>query len=70
MEIKGDIRTYLVVNTTEYNGDTEWSVRDCRFDELPEWGFNDLDIKQISELEVGGVASRFDEHEVLVIRVA
>lgn len=70
MEIKGDSRVYLVVTTTEYNANSEYSARDCKHNELPELGFDEADMVKVGKLGIGGVVSDFDESGVLVIRVA
>lgn len=41
--MKGDIRRFLTINTTDYNGDGVYAVFDCTYAELPNigWSFSD-----------------------------
>lgn len=70
MEIFGDIRTYLVVNTTEYNNDGKWAVQSAHLDELDALGFGVEDVLRISLMGVGSVLSDWDYDGCMVIRVA
>lgn len=54
--IAGDARRFLLINTTEYNGDHEYGARDISMSELPDYGVDDeLDLKNANELKVGGI---------------
>lgn len=70
MEIFGDIRTYLVVNTTEYNNDGKWAVQSAHLDELNALGFEVEDVLKISLMSIGEVLSDWDYDGCMVIRVA
>lgn len=70
MELSGDTRTYLVVNTTEYNGGTKWYAQDLRFNELPDVGFDEDDMRVIEGLPIGGTFGEFDHLGVIIVRVA
>jgi len=70
MEIRGDTRVYLVINTPEYNGDHKWGAQDSSLNGLLDLGFDDDDIRIIDKLEVGQSLSGFDFKGVIVIRVA
>ena len=66
----GDCRTWLVINTTEYNDDGRWAVQAARFSELPDLGFDVEDRVKITFMSVGDVLSEWDYRGVLVVRVS
>ena len=69
--IKGDSRHYIVVNTSEYNGDGVWEVSDYSYsEELRSLGFTEEDYRRFGKLRIGEVLSDFYEHGVYVMRVA
>lgn len=68
--IEGDTRVYTVINTTEYNADTQWSVKTAGINELPDLGFDDDEVARIDRLTVGEITKEFDFQGVIVIRVA
>lgn len=68
--IDGDIGVYTVINTTEYNNDTQWSVTTAGITELANLGFDDDDVARIDRMNVGEVLRDFYFHGVIVIRVA
>ena len=70
MEIFGDIRTYLVVNTTEYNNDGKWAVQSAHLDELNALGFEVEDVLKISLMSIGEVLSDWSYNGLIVIRLA
>ena len=54
--IDGDARRFLLINTTDYNGDHEYGARDVSMADLPDYGVDDeLDLKNANELKVGGI---------------
>lgn len=70
MEMTGDTRVFLVINTAEYNRDGKWAVQDSSFGNLDALGFDEVDVERIDGLNVGGILNDFDFIGVLVIRVA
>ena len=70
MEIFGDIRTYLVVNTTEYNNDGKWAVQSAHLDELNALGFEVEDVLKISLMSIGKVLTDWSYNGLIVIRLA
>lgn len=70
MEIKGDTRVFVVINTTEYNEDNRWSVITARIDDLKDLGFDLVEVERIDGLNVGGILTNFDFHGAIVIRIA
>lgn len=72
MEIYGDVRRFLVVNTTEYNNDGKYGVQDTDFSHLTDLGFNSKEeLDAINNLEVGQmIGGIFDFNGVYVMRVA
>lgn len=70
MEMTGDTRVFLVINTVEYNGDGKWLVQDSSFGNLRDIGFDEYDLKNIDQLSVGGKLDKFAYSGVIVIRVA
>ena len=70
MTIEGDVRTFLVINTVEYNNDGRWCVTSCTLTELEGLGFDAEDRERIGELIVGDSLRDFDFRGVIVIRVA
>ena len=70
MEIFGDIRTYLVVNTTEYNNDGKWAVQSAHLDELNALGFEVEDVLKISLMSIGEVLTDWSYNGLIVIRLA
>ena len=63
-------RVYAVINTVEYNNDNKWAIATCRFKELPDLGFDEVEVERIEGLNVGGVLADFDYEGVMVIRIA
>lgn len=51
--IEKDTRHFLVINTTEYNGEGRYAVTDVEYSELEEMGFNEEEMVRIDELSVG-----------------
>lgn len=70
MEMSGDTRVFLVINTTEYNNDGKWGVIKAGIEDLANLGFDDEDIERIDGLNVGGILTDFDFNGVILIRVA
>lgn len=70
MEMTGDTRVFLVINTTEYNGDGKWAVQDSSFGNLDGLGFQADDLELIDRLAIGDMLDVFDYDGVIVIRVA
>lgn len=68
--IDGDTRVYTVINTTEYNDDTQWSVKTAGINELADLGCDTDEVARIDRLEVGEITKEFDFQGVIVIRVA
>ena len=68
--IGGDTRVYTVINTTEYNDDTQWSVKTVGINELADLGCDTDEVARIDRLRVGEMINDFDFHGVIVIRVA
>lgn len=66
--IEKDTRHFLVINTTEYNGDGRYAVTDVEYSELKGLGFNEEEIEWIDELSVGdrlGVSRKDVDREML-----
>lgn len=54
----GTEKVFVVVNTTNYNNDGNYSVIVCKFCELPELGFDDMaTLKELNDLTVDEVAT-------------
>ena len=70
MEMTGDTRVFVVINTTDYNADSRWAVTQSGFDGLEGLGFPAVDRERIDGLNVGGILNDFDFNGVIVIRVA
>ena len=70
MEITGDTRVFLVINTVNYNGDGKWAVQDSSFGNLVNLGFGEEDVERIDGLNANGVLTDFDFDGVIVVRVA
>lgn len=70
MEIKGDTRVFLVINTTEYNNDGKYAAVDAKFSELSGLGFDADEQDAIDRLPIGEVCKDFDCKGVIVIRIA
>ena len=70
MEMAGDTRVFVVINTTDYNADNRWSAVNASIDDLKDLGFNAVDVERIDGLNVGGILNDFDFYGVIVIRVA
>lgn len=52
-EINGDVRMYVIINTTDYNDDGKYGVTICNFTELFQLGFDaEDDWKQINDMNV------------------
>lgn len=51
--IEKDTRRFLVIYTTEYNGDGRYAVTDVDYNELSAMDFNDEEIMRIDRLSVG-----------------
>lgn len=68
--IGGDTRAFAVINTTEYNADTNWSVSMAQLHELADLGFDTDEVARIDRLAVGEITKEFDFQGVIVIRVA
>ena len=69
-QIEGDTRVFCVINTTEYNNDGKWGVISAGINDLPDLGFDPVNIEQIDGIDVGGILNEFDFNGVIVIRVA
>ena len=66
--IEKDTRRFLVINTTEYNGDGRYAVSDVEYNELKGMGFDEEELKSIDELFVGdrlGVSKKDVDREQL-----
>lgn len=66
--IEKDTRRFLVINTTEYNGDGRYAVTDVEYSELKGMGFDEEEMGWIDELSVGdrlGVSKKDVDREQL-----
>ena len=70
MKYTGDTRTFVVINTTEYNNDGRWCIQTAGFADLPELGFDEEAVKRIEQIGVGSMLDDFDFYGVIVIRIA
>lgn len=70
MTIFGDVKTFIVINTVEYNNDGRWSATSVNQLGLEGLGFDAEDRERIGELSVGDSLRDFDFRGVIVIRVA
>lgn len=70
MEMSGDTRVFLLINTTEYNNDGKWGVIKASIEELDGLGLDSEDVKRVDNIDVGDVLTDFDFRGVMVIRVA
>ena len=68
--MKGDTRVFVVINTTDYDNDTAWSVVTANVYDLAGLGFDNADQERIDGLNVGGILTDFDFDGVIVIRIA
>lgn len=68
--MSGDVRVFLVINTTEYNNDGKWAVVDASFAALRCLGFDDEEVDKIDGMSIGESASDFAFHGVIIVRVA
>lgn len=80
-KIDGDVRRFLIINTTEYNEDGKYGVIDCSYYELDDYGFdvegddelmrlNTEKFIKIDDMAVGEVAESTSFRGAYVMRVA
>lgn len=46
-------KRFVIINTTQYNGDGEWGITVCSFEELEDCGFDDDERHQLNGIKVG-----------------
>lgn len=46
-------KRFVIINTTQYNGDGEWGIIVCSFEELEDCGFDDDERYQLNGIKVG-----------------
>lgn len=52
-EINGNVKMFVIINTTNYNKDGKYGVTVCNFEELFELGFDEReDKKKLDDMEV------------------
>ena len=77
-EIKGNVRRFLSINTTEYNSDGEYLVLDLDYSELESYGwipsneyciYNGKKSIKIDNLGVGGIIVA-EEEGAYLMRIA
>ena len=77
--IDGDVRRFIIINTTEYNGDGKYGVIDCSYNELADYGFRpddetDLTINnryvKADDMGIGEVAESTSYRGAYLMRIA
>lgn len=68
--IEGDSRTWLVINTAEYNEDGQWAVQAVKFAELDGLGFDVKDRDRIKRMSVSEVLTDWEYNGLIVVRLS
>lgn len=80
-QIDGDIRRFILINTTEYNEDGKYGVIDCSYNELEDYGYdkdaNDEILRvntdkfiKIDDMVVGDIGESTNFNGAYIMRVA
>ena len=80
-KIDGDIRRFILINTTEYNEDGKYGVIDCSYNELADYGYdptNEDELMRVNtnkfvkadDMVIGDIAESTNFNGAYLMRVA